>query len=420
MMKMNKKVNEKTNFKTIKMAFVIIGLIFLSNPLVGLIDFLPNFIGYFLLILGLDGIKRLNGDIEYGVSKLKFLCVISLAFFVLMFFIFKMDSSWDLTLTFSYMALTLIIGLGACKNIFVGLDYLTDRHGSEGFPSVFEPLLMTRVYLLVKCVLVIIPKLYALIEVEAADNLAVDRDYSTILSTEKYAIAVCFVLSLMLAIAWLKYVLRYCAAIKKDEKLNGNLLNIYCSDYSQNGVPINFFNINFGSGLILISHICVYDFVLNTIHFLPEFISVLLSLIGIILIRKYISISEILKYSVFPFAFHVIIYFYRSKYIENVILETWDISVLHLVISSVLAIGFIVSTYMYFSKVHQVTSDAYERMFGKKLTEIYEWGDVFFFIALACGGANIICPVWRPYFVAVMIVSLFIAVFHFTKIYARR
>lgn len=413
----NNMVDSKSRFKIIKLPLVLIGLLFLANPMVGLIDLLPDFVGYFLLIVGLDGIKRLNGDVEYGVSKLKFLCGISGVFFVIMFFTFKMDSSWNLTLTFSYMALTLILGLGACRDIFGGIDYLTDRHGSDGFPSVFEPLLMTRIYLFVKCGLVVLPKLYALVEVEAADKLAVERDYSTILATEKYAVAVCLLFSLGIAVAWLKYVFKYCLALKKDKGLNEKLFNLYCADYSKEGTPINFFNINFGSGLILISHIFVYDFVLDTVHFLPEFISVLLSLIGVTLIRKYISVKGILKYSAFPFIFQIVIFFYRNNFIENVILESWDITVNHLVISALLALGYIVSTYLYFSKIHEVTSSAYESMFGKKLTEIYEWGDVFFFIAIACGGANIICPLWRPYFVAVMIVSLFIAVFHFTKIY---
>jgi len=69
--------------------------------------------------------------------------------------------------------------------------------------------------------------------------------------------------------------------------------------------------------------------------------------------------------------------------------------------------------------VHEITSESYEEMFGCKSTEIYEWGDIFLFIALAAGGANIICSVWRPYFVAIMIVSLFAAMYHFTKIYTR-
>ncbi len=415
----NKLKTSKPSFKIFRFPLIAVGLVFLSNPLVGLIDFFPDFVGYFLLILGLDGIKRINGDIEYGVNKLKYLCAVSGAFFVLMFYTFKMDSSWDLTLTFSYMALTLMLGFGACNDIFNGMDYCTDRHGSEGFPSVFEAKFMTKIYLIVKAALVVIPKLYALVEVEAAGELSLDKDYRTILSTEKYAIAVCFVLSAGIAVAWLQNVFKYCKAFEKDTTLNKKLLSMYCEDYSKNGVPINFFNINFGSGLILVSHVFIYDFVLDTVHFLPEFLSVLLSLIGLFIIRQYVNCKDILKYALPTLGFQILVYLYRYRFIENVILELWDISVLHLVVSSVLAIGYIVFTFNYFSKIHEITTSAYESMFGKKLTEVYEWGDVFYLIAIACGGANIICPIWRPYFVAVMIVSLFIAIYHYTKIYTR-
>ncbi len=268
MKKLTKDKSQK-NFKVFRLSFVVAGLIFLSNPLVGLIDILPDFIGYFFLIVGLDGIKRLNGDIEYGVKKLKYLCGISAVFFVLMFNIFKMDSSWDLTLTFSYMALNILVGLGACKDIFVGLDYCTDRHGSENFPSASEPKIMTSVYIWCKSLLVIAPKLYALVEVSAAGELSPETDYNSILSTEKYVVAVSLFLSLVIGIAWLRYVIKYGIAFKNDKVLNEKLLALYISDYSKDGVPINFFNISFGSGLVLVSHIFVYDFVLDTVHFFP-------------------------------------------------------------------------------------------------------------------------------------------------------
>ncbi len=420
-MKMNENNKVKKSSKVNIFSFipVVIGFVFLSNPLLGLVDFLPDFIGYFLIIYGLDRVKRLNGDIEYGVKNLKYLMGISGVFFVLMFYTFKMDSSWNLTLTFSYMILCVLFGTMAINGIFNGLDYLTDRHGSEKFPSVFEPKLMTKVYIWCKAILVLIPELYALVEVDAKGDISIDKDYAAILSTEKYAISVCFVLSIGLAIAWLRYVIKYCQAFKNDKVLNDNLNLMYKNDFSKDGIPINFFNINLGNGLILVSHVFIYDFVLDTVHFFPEFISVITSALGLLLIRKYLESKGVLKYGIFSFAFQIAIFFYRNYYIENVILDLLDVTTLHLVISSLLALGYIIFTFMYFSEIHKITSVSYEKMFDKKLIEVYEWGDIFFFIALACSGANIIYCIWRPYFVAVMIVSLFIAMYHYTKIYTK-
>jgi len=418
-MKILKNNKSKDKFKIFRPFFIIFGLLFLSNPFIGIVDILPNFIGYFFLIFGLDGIKRLNGDIEYGVKNLKYLCGISALFFVLMFYTFKMDSSWILTLTFSYMAINIIFGTIACNGILNGIDYCTDRHGSDNFPSVYETKLMTKIYIWVKAALSVIPQLYALVEVEASSSLSVDIDYASILATKKYAIAVCILLSIGIAIAWLKYVVNYTLALKKDEKLMSSLTKAYVTDFSKNGIPINFFALNFGSGLILISHIFLYDFVLDTVHFFPEFISVLMSRVGIFILRKYLNCKGLSKYAIFSFLFQIAIFFYRNKFIENVIFELGDITFFHLIISSVLTLGYIIFTFLYFSKVHEITSESYEEMFGCKSTEIYEWGDIFLFIALAAGGANIICSVWRPYFVAIMIVSLFAAMYHFTKIYTR-
>jgi hypothetical protein len=194
---------------------------------------------------------------------------------------------------------------------------------------------------------------------------------------------------------------------------------MYLKDYSKNGVPINFFCINFGSALVLISHIFIYDFVLDTVHFLPEFISVILSLVGLMIISKYVGMRGILKYAIPSLIFQIAIFIYRNIFIENKILELWDLTPEHLLISSILALGYVVFTFLYFSRLHEITAEAYEEMFDKKLIEIYEWGDIFYFIALACSGANIICCIWRPCFVAVMIVSLFISIYHYTKIYTK-
>ncbi len=396
-----------------------IGLLFLVNPLFGIFDFLPDFVGYFLLVFGLDKIKRLNGDIEYGVKNSKTLCYFSIAFFVFMFYTFKMDSSWSLTLTFSYMAISIIFGNAAINGIFGGIDYLTDRHARDNFPSVFEARLMSKIYLWVKAIITLIPEMYALIEVKADEGLSMDKDYTDILATEKYAIVVCALCAVMLAVPFIKYTFSYIKSLKEDLTLNNNLLSMYTNEYSMDGNPIDFFSIYFGSGLIMVSHIFVYDFVLDTVHFLPEFLSVLFAFLGLLFIRKYVVLKTVWKFGFGALLFQVAIFFYRNKYIENVILDTLDITVLHLIISSLLAVGYIVFTFLFFSKIHQITSKSYEKMFQKKTTEFYEWGEIFFFIALAAGGANIVCCVWRPYFVAVLIVSLIISMYHYSKIYTK-
>jgi uncharacterized membrane protein YfhO len=111
-----------------------------------------------------------------------------------------------------------------------------------------------------------------------------------------------------------------------------------------------------------------------------------------------------------------VVFAYRHFFAKG-LLDILDITTTHLIVSSVLAVLYIVSTFVYFSHIHEITSASYEEMFGKKLIEIYEWGDIFYFIAIICSGANIVCPVWRPYFVAVMLVSLFVSIYHYSKIY---
>ncbi len=417
-------MNEKLSKKEFKLNFfgsplLTVGLIFLFNPLVGLVDFLPDFIGYFFLIAALDVVKRLNGDIEYGVSRLKYLCGVSFLFFILMFNTFKMDSSWNLTLTFSYMALTVMLGLGACNSIFNGIDYLTDRHGSNDAPSAYEPRFMTRVYIVAKALLVFIPEIFAIIEVDSQNDLSPNSNYNSILRMEKYVVVFCVLVSIVLAIVWLRYIFRFIKALKKDEKLNLGLREMYLNDYSRDGIPVKFFGLYVGNALILISHVFVYDFVIDTIHFLPEFLSAVFSAFGLLLIRNYVNLKGIFKYFALAIVFQGATFVYKMFFVENIVLELWDITVWHLAVGAVIALGYIVFTFSYFRKVHQITADSYEKIFGWKSMQDYRLGEVFFFIALSAGGANIICPIWRPTFSGTMIITLFISIYHYSKLYTR-
>ena len=96
----------------------------------------------------------------------------------------------------------------------------------------------------------------------------------SILRMEKYVVVFCVLVSFVLAIVWLRYIFRFRKALKKDEKLNSELKEMYLNDFSKDGVPVKFFGLYVGNALILVSHIFVYDFVIDSVHFLPEFLSV--------------------------------------------------------------------------------------------------------------------------------------------------
>ena len=58
---------------------VMIGLCFFFNPLLALIDFLPDFIGCLLVYFGLIRVSRINSVMQEARNKFLQLCVVCLA-----------------------------------------------------------------------------------------------------------------------------------------------------------------------------------------------------------------------------------------------------------------------------------------------------------------------------------------------------
>lgn len=113
-----------------------VGILFLLNPMIGIYDILPDFIGCLLLIIGIG-----NGSYiieKLGSAKRWFLygLLISAVKFALSFADIESVHTLPLTLTFTFSIIEIIVYIPAFRSFFSGFDYATMRLGGSEILSI--------------------------------------------------------------------------------------------------------------------------------------------------------------------------------------------------------------------------------------------------------------------------------------------
>ena len=119
-----------------RLSAIGIGIFFLLNPVLGVSDVLPDFIGCFLIMLGIR-------DASYMIEKLAFAkrwfgygAVVSLIRFAVGFTDVESLHTMPLTLAFAFAVAEAIIYIPAIKALFEGFDYAAMRHGGSDVLSI--------------------------------------------------------------------------------------------------------------------------------------------------------------------------------------------------------------------------------------------------------------------------------------------
>ena len=115
---------------------IIIALIFFFNPNIGMVDILPDFIGYILLVNALSKIAAIDDHISDAQALFTRLIYITALRFASLFVVFGLIPLSDQnmsTLLFSFVfdVLELLTVIPAVIKLFDGIFYLYGRHNGE-------------------------------------------------------------------------------------------------------------------------------------------------------------------------------------------------------------------------------------------------------------------------------------------------
>lgn len=110
---------------------IIIGFLFLFNPNFSIIDIVPDFIGFFMIALGLTKMSRLSENVDssrkhaFALAALELLKLFSLGL------LRGSDKTWYILLPFSFGVVECILFVLFAKELFLGIERLGVRYDAD-------------------------------------------------------------------------------------------------------------------------------------------------------------------------------------------------------------------------------------------------------------------------------------------------
>jgi hypothetical protein len=281
---------------------IIAAIIFFFNPDVGVIDILPDFIGYFFLCAAIKKAADIDDRINEARELFRRMLYASLVGFFSIFVLFGFIPSTDqsvsmLMFAFILSVFEIVTVVPAVIKLFDGILYLSARHGGEAAfaparkngGSVYQKNItekirnMTVAFIIIKASCRTLPEFASLTE-QTYNESAVGQLYLYKDLLRDFGI----IIAVIAAIIWIIKMLRYVAAIKRDVRLFESLGVLYKENvlthkdiFARRAVKAAFGY--FGAGALL-----TIDFYVDNFNILPDFLSALCVTAGLLIIRKYI------------------------------------------------------------------------------------------------------------------------------------
>ena len=154
---------------------LLAGFLFLLSPDFVIIDILPDFIGYLLIISGLSRLADIDERAEDARILSKRLLLLSIAKIILSLFMGQLQKTNLLLVTFSLALIDVILILPFVKQLFHSLDYTATRQGVLiSSRKTSEMRLLMTFALVLKALLSFAPSLVSLVDPSETGNYSSD------------------------------------------------------------------------------------------------------------------------------------------------------------------------------------------------------------------------------------------------------
>lgn len=295
----------------LKFGYILAGLLVLANPNIGIIDILPDFIGFLLIIKGLSTSVVFIPALNSAEKKLWKMFIVSVIKVLMSFILLKDIHTMPLLLAFSFAVIELIILLPALNDLFEGIFYVAMRfsgrsaiHSKTKSKIVRDPVTGRRelkeveidrggkvkraalIFIIYRTVLSILPTLTDLQlsdntgEVEAVEVVRY-FDFSNVISLLTFAVC------LIGTVVWMCFLIPYFHKIIKDRELHEGISKAYQSELDlEPKIPVG---IQFKKIIILIGGTVVFynSIMLDGVNYFPKAISALFAIGAAVSLLKY-------------------------------------------------------------------------------------------------------------------------------------
>ena len=272
-----------TNKRNINFFAIGLSFIFMFNPNINIIDFLPDFIGYIILCVSFVKLGDINESVSEAIVCFKrMIFVDAFKFFAIMWtFGISVTSEYNSSLmlwSFVFGVLEIVLLIPAYHKLFKGLAELgyfhentsiiaTVKHQKKNFTDKMRS--FTTFFIVLKSILSFLPELSDLTSTEYYENQGMTNLYRYIGIMRFMA----FVPVLVVGIIWLISIIRYFSRINKDTAFVGSVEGVYIKRVLPKQGIFVIRNVSTAFMILITGLVLSFDLRLEGINILPDFIS---------------------------------------------------------------------------------------------------------------------------------------------------
>ncbi|NLZ36159.1 MAG: hypothetical protein GX897_01610 [Clostridiales bacterium] len=273
--------------------FVAAGFCFLFNPLIGMNDFLPDFIGWLLILYGLGCLSDLSEDLAFASKQARRLLYIGIVRIALMIILPSLEDK-GLSLVFTFLSAVFETGLMVLffGGFFKGMSYLSIRHGGD---SVLKNLNRVKtasaVFAVMRGAFNLLPELKYLSTSQYEGEITA---YGTF-DLANYPTAL-LVINLVFAgaagIIWLSLIILWMRQVMADKAFLRSLQTSYSQTVSSDSMLLERRRINRALIALGIGFGLWTDIFLDGINYIPDFIGTIFIIAGLLIASKELAGSK--------------------------------------------------------------------------------------------------------------------------------
>lgn len=260
---------------TLGLKYIVWGLVFLMNPNFNIIDILPDFIGYLLIIRGLYAAASIYPHFRDSSTYFRYLTIISVIKTLsipVIFIISATEITWILLLAFIFACLEIFYGVLAFSKLFEGIYYSAERgEGSEIFVGYDNIRLFTIVFVCFKPIASVLPELTSLSSSE----------YGTVTETGIVSLAqlrlpltiLVVAISLVVGIVWFVMARKYFKRLLADGQYLSSLAEKYARFRSESPHLVDRRTVLSAVSVFAVAAILSLELKLDGVNYIPDFIA---------------------------------------------------------------------------------------------------------------------------------------------------
>lgn len=311
-----------------RLTLVIVGMFFLFNPTINVVDPLPDFIGYFFILVGLTRISTLVDKLAEARKLFTRLCLVTAIKIISAMFLFFADDTLTLVLVFSFAIIELMCIFPAYDRFFDGLLYAGTRYNGtavfdsktkctritaekakalalSGTSGIIEETdadgtktyyrektvdrasslkVYTLVFMTLKLALSVVPELPALQLYDHIGSVSqISVDYSKF---KPMFLVVVWVLTLAAGIPWLVKMTSYLISVLRDEPFIDSMKTKYTVEVAPDKTRRIVSTMSMLLSLLSVGVIATFDFYIDHINVTPDFLAAVFMIAVFVILSK--------------------------------------------------------------------------------------------------------------------------------------